>query len=124
MHPIRKVGSCSLGREALRQPADLVAGPDGKTLYSVGFLHSDYRGIALVRLSGGAPKPVSGPTGCFLDGSIYAREKTPCNKSFALGALAEAEQTFTLSPDGRSAYVLDQVPASDFVRLILLARTR
>jgi hypothetical protein len=53
-----------------------------------------------------------------------AKEKTPYNKPFALGALADAEQTFTLSPDGRSAYILDQVRASDFVRLIVLARTR
>ena len=71
---------------------------------------------------------MSGPTGCFLDGSIYTQEKTPCNKPFGLGAVAEAEQTFTLSPDGRTAYILDRVlnrtGPIDFVRLNVLRRIR
>ena len=70
------------------------------------------------------PRPVSGPSGCFLDGSIGAREKTRCNKPFGPGALADAEQTFTLSPDGRAAYVLSAVRATDFVRLSVLRRQR
>lgn len=123
---IKKIGSCSIGREALRHPAGLVVGSDGKTLYSVGYLVADSRGIALLRVGGGAPKPVSGPTGCFQDGTIFAMEKTPCNKPFALGTLANAEYTFTLSPDGRAAYVLARVlnraGPIDHVRVNVLRR--
>lgn len=75
-------------------------------------------------MSGGTPKPVSGPTGCFLDGSINAIEKTPCNKPFSFGAIADAELTFTLAPDGRAAYVLNQPHAFDVVKLTVLQRIR
>jgi hypothetical protein len=120
---ITKLGACSLGREALRHPASLVAGPRGNTLYVVGYMQFDSRGIALLRLgAGGAPAPVSGPTGCFLDGGVYATEKTPCNPPFVSGTqtLHNSEATLTLSPDGRFAYVLDQPPGKDFARLNVL----
>jgi DNA-binding beta-propeller fold protein YncE len=121
--PIRKLGACSLGREAMRHPLSLLAGPRGNTLYVVGHMEFDSLGIALLRLgAGGAPAPVSGPTGCFLDGGVYATEKTPCNHPFVSGTetLHNSEATLALSPDGRFAYVIDQPPRNEFARLNVL----
>ena len=107
---VKKLGSCSLGREALRQPSGLVAGPRGGTLYVVGFMSGEKRGISLYRLrSGGAPSPGRSMSDCLLDGTIGVVEKTPCNRVFASGTLEAAHETLALAPDGRSAYVLDRV---------------
>jgi hypothetical protein len=120
---LRKLGSCSVGREAMRHPASVLAGPRGDTVYVVGYIQDDGRGIGLLRLgTDGAASPVKGPSGCLLGGSIYTIEKTPCNHPFAAGTLPNSEQTLALAPDGRSAYVLDQVPATDSARLNVLQR--
>jgi hypothetical protein len=120
---VKKLGGCSLGREAMRHPADLMAGPRGDKLYVTGFIDGDGRGIGLMKLgAGGVPSPVKGPAGCLLGGTINTIEKTPCNHPFAAATLPNAELTLALSRDGRSAYVLDQVPASDRSRLNLLQR--
>jgi hypothetical protein len=118
---VRKLGSCSLGREALRQPTALAAGPRGDTLYAVGQLSLQGRGIALFRLgNAGAPTPGRRTSDCLLDGSIGVVENTPCNTVFAKGTLEGAPDTLVLTPDGRSAYVLDRV--RDIPRLNVLWR--
>ena len=122
---IKKVGACSLGREAMRHPADVLTAPGGNALYVVGILGSDSRGIALFKLgAGGAPSPVSGPSGCYVDTTIYTKEKTRCNTSFTPGTLANAEYALALAPDGRSVYVLEQVRDFDIDRLTLLQVAR
>ncbi|MEA2426294.1 MAG: hypothetical protein QOH13_2704 [Thermoleophilaceae bacterium] len=120
---VKKLGSCSLGREAMRHPLTLLAGPRGDTLHVVGHIDGNGLGIGLMKLGGaGVATSVKGPTGCLLGGTIGTIEKTPCNHPFAAGTITNADSTLTLTPDGRSAYVLDQVPATDFARLNLLQR--
>lgn len=120
---ITKVADCSLGREGMRHPYLVFTGPRGDTVYVLGFIISNSHGIAPFKLgSSGAPAPVKGPSGCLLDGTLFTRERTPCNRVFARETLADAELTFALAPDGRSAYVLSQVRPSDVDRLVVLQR--
>jgi hypothetical protein len=87
----------------------------------VGQLSLQGRGIALFRLgNAGAPTPGRRTSDCLLDGSIGVVENTPCNTVFAKGTLEGAPDTLVLTPDGRSAYVLDRV--RDIPRLNVLWR--
>jgi len=118
---VKKLGSCSLGREALRGPSGLVAGPRDGTLYVVGSMTGEKRGIALYRLrNAGVPSPGRSMSDCLLDGTIGVVEKTRCNRVFAGGTLEAAHETLALAPDGRSAYVLDRV--RDVPRINVLRR--
>jgi hypothetical protein len=119
--PRKRLGSCSLGREAMREPKDVVAGPRGDVLHVVGFVRQNLFGIGLLRLGGdGAPAPVTGPTGCALGGPVSATERVSCNHSFAVGALEGIDTTLALAPDGAGAYVIDQ--PLDAFRVVVLRR--
>lgn len=119
---IKPLGKCAMGREAMRQPALVLAGPRG-SLYALGFISGDGRGIAPIRLSAsGAPSALAGPSGCLLGDSIFTKEKTPCSHPFAADTLPGSEDTLSFTPDGRAAYVLKQVQAADTIQLNVLAR--
>jgi hypothetical protein len=115
---IKKLGACSLGRETLRNLRDLVAGPRGNSLYAIGGMGSGVMAVSLLRLGpGGTPKAPQGPTGCL--GSFPVRERTPCNHRFAPEALADADTTLALAPNGQAGYVLSNV-ADNVARLSVL----
>jgi hypothetical protein len=115
---IKKLGSCSLGRETLHNLLDLVAGPRGSSLYAVGGMGYGVIAVSLLRLgSDGTPKAPPGPTGCL--GSFPARERTPCNHPLAPEALADADTTLALAPNGQAGYVLSNI-AENVARLSVL----
>jgi hypothetical protein len=115
---IKKLGSCSLGRETLRNLLDLVAGPRGHALYAVGGMGYGVMAVSLLRLGpDGTPKAPQGPTGCL--GSFPVRERTPCNHPLAPEALADADTTLALAPNGQAGYVLSNI-ADNVARLSVL----
>jgi hypothetical protein len=74
--------------------------------------------VSLLRLGAdGTPKAPQGPTGCL--GSFPVRERTPCNRPLAPEALADADTTLALAPDGQTGYVLSNI-ADNVARLSVL----
>jgi hypothetical protein len=102
---LKKFGSCSAGRQTLRNLLDLEASPRGNALYAIGGVGDEVIASTLLRLGAdGVPKAIPGPSGCL--GTFLAREKTKCDAPYAPEALNDADTTLALAPDGHAGYVL------------------